>query len=176
MRIPLRASIVVLLIAMSIGCRTERKAVTDKSYPRMVGDIKPDSLLDDPEFKTCNGDDRIIQYFNTMKGFGYKGEKSALIAKIVESYSPVEDIKDQNGYVRIRFVVNCKGQAGRFRILSSNFQYQKKEFDDAIVNQLSSIVKKLDGWETISRNSEPLDYYLYIIFKIEKGHITEILP
>ena len=141
-----------------------------------MGDIESDSTLDNPKFKTCNGDENAFQYFNTGEGLRYKGEKTALVSKIYNSYRPVKNSENQSGYFRIRFMVNCNGETGRFRILSSDFDYQDKRFDEAITKQLLSIVKSLDGWQIMTKNEKSLDYYQYLIFKLENGRIIEILP
>lgn len=167
---------IILFLPLLLGCRNELITQRTENYPRMVGDIAPDANLDDAEFTICNGDERIIQYFNTMQGFRYQGEKSALVSEILELYSPVENPENESGYIRIRFVVNCKGQTGRFRVLSSDLKYQEKEFKATIVDQLVDIVKNLKGWKVLSKEGKTLDYYQYLIFKINEGRIIEILP
>ncbi len=164
------------LVYLAGSCQTAPQNKDAESYLRQVGDITSDLTLDTPDFKTCNGDEYAFQYFNTGEGFRYRGEKTALVSQILKKYKPNSSSKDQSGYIRIRFIVNCKGDAGRFRIISSNFKYQDKTFDTAITEQLLTILKELKGWEIMTKNEKPLDYYLYLIFKIENGHIIEILP
>ncbi|PRX55350.1 energy transducer TonB [Flagellimonas meridianipacifica] len=176
MKIHFEYILLCFLVLGAISCKTEQKAQVSQGYLRMIGDILPDTSLDDPEFLTCNGDDRVIQYFNTLEGFRYTGEKSSFVAEIKKFYKPIENAEGQSGYLRIRFIVNCKGETGRFRVLSSDLNYQEKEFDSAIVNQLLEVVKSLNGWQPLSHEGKPLDYYQYVIFKIEKGNISEILP
>lgn len=176
MKSSFKALVFTGLLCFIVGCQTEEKDKEKQAYLRFVGDIKSDSLLDNPKFKTCNGDEHAFQYFNTGEGLRYKGEKTALVSAIESSYKPINSLKNQSGYIRLRFIINCKGEAGKFRVLSSDFDYQDKEFDEAIVNQLLTIVKDMDGWEIMIRNEKSLDYYLYLIFKLENGHIIEILP
>jgi hypothetical protein len=176
MKLSFKVLIFISLLCFIVSCQTGEKNKDKQTYLRFVGDIESDSILDNPKFKTCNGDEHAFQYFNTGKGLRYKGEKTALVSTIQNSYKPVKSVKNQSGYIRLRFIINCKGEAGRFRVLSSDFDYQDKEFDKAIVNQLLTIVRGLDGWEIMIRNEKSLDYYLYLIFKIENGRIIEILP
>ena len=176
MKISFKILILINLMCFVVGCQTQENNRNKQTYLRLVGDIKSDSILDDPKFKTCNGDENAFQYFNTGEGLKYKGEKTTLVSKIQDSFKPVKDGENQNGYIRIRFIVNCRGDAGRFRVLSSDFDYQDKVFDKDIVNQLLNIVKDLDGWEIMTKNGKSLDYYLYLIFKLENGRIIEILP
>ena len=79
--------------------------------------------------------------------------------------------------IRIRFVVNCEGKTGRFRLMASDLKYQPKKFDKKITSQLMEISKNLTGWLPKKTDKGKLiDYYQYLIFKIKDGKIKRILP
>lgn len=158
-------------IGLLISCGQPESNKTE--YPRWTGDIEFNPKTDDPDFNICYGEDSIYQYFNFSQGLQYAGEKLAII-KAFEQYEPV--LSEESGLIRIRFVVNCNGKTDRFRIISSDWDYQEKEFDPEIVGQLMQITKSLDGWLPQPAGPQPRDYYQYLIFKIEKGALTEILP
>lgn len=61
-----------------------------------------------------------------------------------------------SGMVRIRFIVNCKGQPGRFRMISAGYDYKEKQLDKAITDQLMSITKGLSGLEELDKESKGL--------------------
>lgn len=158
------------------SCKTTQQVVqSDTSNLRWVGDIQANAKLDDPDFKTCHGNESIYQYFNFSDEPSYVGEKPALMAQYKTNYRLVKG-KNQHGFIRIRFVVNCNGKAGRFRALQSDAHYQTIEFDKKIVKQLLDITKQIENWEVVYKNNEPVDYYQYLIFKINDGELTEILP
>jgi len=159
------------LIFVLSTCQTTEK----KDYLRWVGDIEQNNEIDNPNFKVCKGDESILQYFNTGEGPKYPGEKSRILNTFKAKYKPVAD-HTQNGYIRIRFVVNCEGNAGRFRILQSDYDYKEIQFDKNIVGQLLEITKEIENWEILYYNEIPVDYYLYLIFKINDGQLTEIVP
>ncbi|HKJ47918.1 MAG TPA: hypothetical protein VJ973_02455, partial [Christiangramia sp.] len=144
-------------------------------YLRWVGDIEQNDEIDEAEVKICNGDENILQYFNLSKGAVYKGEKSRIIDLFASDYKPVTG-KNESGFIRIRFVVNCEGKPGRYRVLQSDENYQEKEFDEEIISQLLGITKSIEKWEVLDRDGFPVDYYMYLIFKIKDGRILEILP
>ncbi len=160
---------------MLCSCQTEKKDSEKKEYLRWVGDIEQNDKIDETEFKVCNGDANILQYFNLGKGPIYSGEKSKILNTFKTKYQPISD-KNQNGLIRIRFIVNCKGNAGRFRVLQSDYDYQEKEFDNEIVSQFLNITKGIDNWVVLERDEVPVDYYMYLIFKITDGELIEILP
>lgn len=164
----------LVLIALN-SCQSEKKTIEKVDYLRWVGDIEQNDHIDEIGFETCNGDSEILQYFNLGEGPVYSGEKSNILHTFNSSYQPVSN-KDQSGLIRIRFIVNCEGKAGRFRVLQSDFDYQEKEFDGEIVTQLLSITKGLKNWKVLVRNGVPVDYYMYLIFKIKEGQLIDILP
>ena len=145
----------------------------DSAKHSSVGDIVPDPTLDGT-YEVCS-ENNIMQYHNLNPEMLYEGEKYAILEEFKAKYYK-SNITSQSGLIRIRFVVNCKGQTGRFRMISSDFDYNKIKFDTAITAQILTITKNLKGWKVLSEEGSPKDYYQYLIFKIENGEIKEIMP
>lgn len=141
---------------------------------RWVDDILFDSALDDPNFKLCNTEEQVIQYFNDGKSILYEGGKPAIDAIFSAGYQPVA--KNESGLVRIRFIVNCLGETGRFRLMSSGLDYQPFEFSPKITDQLLELTKSMKGWKPKIWKDLKVDYYQYLVFKVEAGKLTHILP
>jgi hypothetical protein len=164
----IRRFFILITISLLIGC-------SQPGYN--VGDIPFDERNDSPDFKVCN-EGNIEQYYiraSTDIAPGYQGEKKGLEREILEAYHfPVT--KNEDGYLTIRFIVNCNGETGRFRIESMDFDYQEKSFKPQITDQLLEIVKSLDGWIPRKRNGQNLDFYQYLTFRMEEGQIVKILP
>lgn len=157
---------VTIILIFLAGCSAPRN---------WVGDIAPDSAKDNPAFKACN-EDHIYQYHNFDGGSNYYKEgKLALTNFFIDSFDN-SDVPNQNGWIRIRFVVNCEGKSGRFRIASSDFNYAEMTFDDKITGQLLELTKSIDTWTVFEKREQARDYYLYLIFKIENGKLTEVMP
>ncbi|WP_025743856.1 hypothetical protein [Aquimarina pacifica] len=165
----------ILLFSILWSCQTEKKVPEKQEYLRWVGDIEQNDKVDTSDFKICNGDDNILQYFNLGKGPVYKDEKLKILHTFNSKYKSTRG-SNENGLIRIRFIVNCEGKTGRFRVLQSDYNYQEKEFDKEIITQLLSITKEIEQWEVLYKNETPVDYYMYLIFKISDGQLTEILP
>ena len=159
------------LMPIFSSCQTEKKL---SEYPRFIGDIAFDSKYDKSNFYLCNEKD-IAQYHNDSKGMEYKGEKIALQEEIFSKFKAMIDTS-QNGLIRIRFIVNCKGETDRFRIISMDENYNEKKFSINITEQLLLICKELKGWLPKKLDGKEVDYYQYLIFKINRGNLIEILP
>ncbi|MCB0546926.1 MAG: hypothetical protein KDD19_05010 [Phaeodactylibacter sp.] len=162
--------ILLLLFVLAAGC--------NQGHQQDVGDIPFDQAMDGPEFKLCGHESSTKQYYvrgSSLLPAGYKGEKRALEKAVLEQYAfPVS--ASENGYVTIRFVVNCRGESGRFRVEQMDFNYQPVRFDPGLVQQLLEITRKLDGWIPVGRDGRTYDFYQYLTFKVRNGQIEKILP
>jgi hypothetical protein len=152
----------------------QEKIETKSEYPNYVGDIEFNSEIDNKDFELCNSK-HTYQYFNIGDGLVYEGEKLALEKEFAEKYKS-EIIKNETGLIRINFVVNCKGKTDRFRLISMDENYKEKVFVKSITEQLMGISKNLKGWKGKKHKEREIDYYQYLIFKIENGQLKEILP
>ena len=166
----MKKEIIVILILIITGCEV------GPSY-RNVGDIAFDESIDSADFELCN-ELRIKQYYaRGSKGTpaNYVGEMKALYNEFYEQYNhPVSE--DEDGYVIIRFIVNCRGKSGRFRIQEMDSDYRPKEFNSEIISQLLTVTKELDGWIPVIEDSTKFDFYQYLTFKLENGQLVDILP
>lgn len=171
----MRIQYAIILLLLIMSCKADIKTNTSKvEYSRWVGDIEFDASKDSESFKLCKDDSKVYQYFNDGNGLEYEGEKRAIIEIFESQYKSKRNA--QTGLIRIRFIVNCNGQTGRFRVLGMDRKYREKEFHSSITSELLRIVKSLNKWKPKSVNGELVDYYQYLIFKIENGEILEILP
>jgi len=164
----------LLLLVLSISC-SKHENLTSNTYPRWVGDSNYNPEIDAKDFKPCHGDENIYQYFNLSEGPQYLNEKPALVRVYKENYQALTG-ENQNGMIRIRFVVNCEGKAGRFRMLQSDFDYNEVQFDKRITSQLLNTTTSIEDWQILYKNDTPIDYYMYLIFKLDDGQLNEILP
>ncbi len=164
--------LIFILLTTLYSCgQTQDKKV---NYPLQIGDIYFNSKIDDPNFKLCD-EDRVLQYYNFGKGLQYKGEK----VKINEHFKDglkTQKQKDESGFLTIRFIVNCQGKTGRYRVQGMDNEYNEKTFNENLTSQLLNLTKHLDGWVIGEYEGKTYDYYQYLTFKIEKGKLIEIMP
>lgn len=109
------------------------------------------------------------------KGTVYQGGLYQINKFFRERYRAPKD-SDESGLIRVRFIVNCEGKAGRFEILELNNDYEVKQFDSAISQQILDITKDLQDWIPGRDNGMAIDTYKYLTFKIKNGAIVEIFP
>ncbi|MBB4807045.1 hypothetical protein HNP38_002349 [Chryseobacterium defluvii] len=163
----------ILILASSLAsCQSEKPV---RKYPAQVGDIKFDEKIDDANFKRCIPEDQYrYQYYNDSNGFQYRGEKIAIIEKLAKS--DIYSDKKTNGYITVRFLVNCEAKTGLFRVKQINNDYQETVLDNELKNKLLTFTKSLDGWIPKEIKGKKIDYYQYLTYKIVDGKVSEILP
>lgn len=163
--------LIIFLLTLS-SCASTYNNQNDSNLN--VGAIVFDKSIDNPKFKVCD-ENRILEYYNFGKGFQYKGEKNKLI-QIYESKLKYRTIYKESGYITIRFIVNCLGLSGRFRVQEMDLNYHPKKFKKKFATYLLDITSQLDGWVIGKLNGNAFDYYQYLTFKIVDGKLIEIKP
>lgn len=163
---------ILSILPLLISCQTEK---INSKYPTHVGNVEFDEKIDDPNFKKCLSDGAYAyQYYHDGTGVKYKGEKLAIIRQLEQQN--IKSSKDINGYITIRFLVNCEGKTGLFRMQQMDNQYLEKEQDRKFSAKILSFTKQLDGWIPKEIEGKKVDYYQYLTYKIEHGKVSEILP
>jgi len=143
------------------------------TFPEHVGEIPFDNLQDDPQFVICN-EKQVFQYYNTNSW--YKDHKNEIVKYLLGHYLPEDSFGDQNGYLTVKFIINCKGETGRFRLLEIDNNYQPASFNKSLSSQLLQLVKQLHGWQPAVYKGQIYDSYQHITFRIRNGKIISITP
>ena len=50
------------------------------------------------------------------------------------------------------------------------------DLDDKMINELLELTSKKENWNQLGYEEGFIDYYMYILYRIENGKIIEILP
>lgn len=153
--------------------QTNEPVYKTDSFPANTGDIAFDATLDDVGFTVCNPQ-VVFQYYNTESW--YKQHKRSIEKYFKDKYQPTTQTDDQTGYITIRFIINCSGKTGRFRMHELDKNYQPHQFDPGISNRLMQLTKEIQGWQPAVYKNKIYDSYQYITFKLKKGVIECVLP
>ena len=147
-------------------------------FTERVAYINPEKSLLSEGFTTC--DDNIVDYYNYRKGdsngqvASYSKGKNGLRKHILSQYRN-ENYTD-SGYLNIRFIINCKGEIGRFLIHENTLDLEPTVFSKDLKNQLFQLTTQLKKWNPVIFEGAEMDSYMYISYRIENGEITEIIP
>jgi hypothetical protein len=141
--------------------------------PFFVYHISADPDIDDPSFVVCD-EKLLIPYYGGRKT-SYQGEK-AFLYKHFSAYQAPAKSAGQTGFITIRFIVNCKGKAGRFRMQQMDKDYQSFTFNKKITNQILALTKQLNAWIPSEYDKRAVDTYYYFCFQIHDGKLITITP
>lgn len=88
----------------------------------------------------------------------------------------IESTKD-NGIVRIRFNINCRGESGNFEIETYSLDYKSNRVNNKITKQLIVLTKNLKDWiPATNEEGEKVNSHKFFAFKIINGKLEDILP
>jgi len=138
-----------------------------------VGVIKDDRIWKDNSFELCYEEKIFPGYYGKEKA-GFAKSKDTLINYFNHNYNN-NGFTNITGYVTIRFIINCKGEAGRFVIKEVGPDFKNTKFNAYITDHLLELVQELKAWKPIVFNDYPYDSFNHITFKLVNGEIAEIL-
>ena len=157
----------VVNIVLSVG-------ITLWLFPKshMIMPIAFDSNVDHEELELCNKD-KILQYYSS--GTNYVGGKRAIKNEILPLINEKKiEFDSSNGYITIRFIVNCNGEIGLLRANEIDDDLKSTKYSQTNIDELKNVVSTLDNWEVQNLKDIKYDSYYFINFKIEEGVITDI--
>lgn len=162
----------VLVEQMSVA-EFERRAVR---APKRVAYIDPDEVLDRyAYFSPCGDPDRIYDYYNGRVDAGFKGGKRSL-ERALEGKLDAGILFGESGYLTLRFVINCEGRVGWFKVEEADLNYQLTSFRRETIQHVFDVIQDLSPWQPGIINGEVADTYAYITLKLNNGNLVEILP
>ncbi len=143
---------------------------------KRVAYIDPVNTLDDAlYFELCGHEKGIVDYYNSSPDVRYLDGKGEM-KKIIREKVAREKLQGESGYLTFRFVVNCKGEAGRYVLEQSDLNYQKKRFPGETIDHLYQITYDLKRWQPGVIRGEEQDAYVYLTYKLQNGVVTDVLP
>lgn len=163
-----------LLLLMTIAClnndRQENSLFEIPTVDHDLGFIPFEKELDDANYVICdsteiNSGRNRVQYIGGNNKFRQDIESGFTFKK---SYALF------NGYIVLRFMVNCEGDVGRYRARALNIDFSPSSAPSDLVNHSVDLIKSLDNWTKREDNDER-EYSKFINLKFNNGKIQHIL-
>jgi hypothetical protein len=184
---PNRRKLIILLFSILLGLLVifalyesynyywaNHKYVPSKDiFTERVAYIDRATALGPKDFKTCKEDAWILDYYNPERARYIHGKNG--LRKFILSKYENRNYTD-SGYLNIRFVINCKGEAGRYVMIENDLDLNPSSFSENLKNQLFELTLQLKKWTPNFTRGENRDSYMYLSYRIVNGEITEILP
>jgi hypothetical protein len=141
------------------------------AFAQNVGDISFDPKTDNPKFQVCNS----AQVWQGYQLKSKQDETSVMVANEFRSKFKTNPAwKNENGLIRIRFLVNCSGAADRFRLLELDFDLKEKQFNNDLKTHVLNIAKSIP-WPSRRAYNQTVDYYHHVSVRIVNGELSDIV-
>lgn len=134
-----------------------------------VGELQANGTTD-KDFKVCN-EKKIREFYGIKTDF--VGGKTAIKNRI---FSKLQFLNfKESGLVTFRFVVNCRGKIGRFRVKTTDRDLQRSKVDPDNILEIEKALATLKNLNSAKNKSgTSFDSYYVLNFKIENKKIVDI--
>lgn len=136
-----------------------------------VGSIPFDPKTDDPKFQLCNPN-------WVWQGYELKTmmDETALTVdrEFRAKFGKMPSWKGENGLIRIRFLVNCNGQADRFRLLCLGPDLREKDFSADLKAHVIKVTSEIQ-WPVRRAQQQTVDYYHYFSIRVIDGELKDVI-
>jgi hypothetical protein len=165
--------VAALLFATAVQILAQNTAPRPVNGKKKVGWIQFDAKRDNRDFKLCD-ENNIQEYYQVGTRYG-EGLKS--VRRFFQQYAADAFSKKQSdGYLTIRFVVNCNGETDRYRVWATDLEMKPQQVPPENEQKLTDALRKMGNWQPGERDGKIYDTYAFLTFKILNGKITDILP
>lgn len=87
-----------------------------------------------------------------------------------------ETMADNTGIVRIRFWVNCHGEAGDYSVECCDFDYKPATVNPEIIKHLLHLLAELKDWIPGQLEGKTVNNHKFFAFRIDHGKLVDLLP
>ena len=165
----------ILLALYSFSCSIDKPAATTHfEIPvrnHHLSYIPYDASVDHPDYIICDST-KVNSGRNRLK---YTDGTAQLKEDIQSSFVYDPSYASFNGYIVIRFLVNCEGQSGRYRTQSLQLVFSPSGVPSDLLTHTIGIIKSLDNWTKSPKYDRREEYAKFINLKFENGKIQHVL-
>ncbi|OEJ99891.1 hypothetical protein [Roseivirga misakiensis] len=166
---PVALFMIVLFVLLN-GCQSFSEEQNNE-YPEQFGEIYFDADLDSPDFELCHPEALV----HSRVSLSYDGGRSSIEKAIREELLRTKANHLYNGYIVVRFLVNCEGKVGRLRLESLDNAFVSQTSPDQLNEILRSTIKSLDDWIVTIKANEGKDHSKYLNLKFENGKLDAVI-
>lgn len=142
-------------------------------HKNQVGVIEEGSFWEEDEFELCYKEKIFPGYYGrTNSGFSKSRDT---LNNYFNTHFDNNGFTNATGYITVRFIINCKGETGRYEIKEVGPDFKKTKFNKYLTEHILDLVKNLETWTAVRFQGYDYDSFYHITFKLENGELVEIL-
>ena len=161
--------VILCAVLFSFACSRHRQQAPVE-YPNQMGEIAFDPKADNPAFKLCNENDLV----HSRTSLGYEGGRRHILDISKEMIEKEGLDVNYSGYIMAHFLVNCKGEAGRFRLEAMDMGFMQQEAPEELMAAVKKVVSSLNEWTITKASNAGKDHSKYLNFKFVNGQLDAI--
>jgi len=107
----------------------------------------------------------------------YKNDFYDFKEYIHTNYDSLNNTLAKNGIVRVRFLINCRGEIGNFKTQAYDLEYKVVSLSEKFTGQFERLINDYKRWDSPkSNNGESINIHKFYTFKFKGGKLIEIMP
>ena len=169
----LRYSFLLLLLVITLKTFSQNTVPQHLNVKEKIGWIPFDKSLDNSNFKVCD-ELNIEEYYQVNPSYG-EGMQS--IRKYIFAHQQLlESLCEKDGYVIVRFVINCQGQTDRYRTKFMSLNYTDENTVNAeLQKKIIQLTRDMGSWTPGKYDGKTYDCYQHLKFLFKNGQLVDVL-
>lgn len=169
----LRYSFLLLLLMLRLKTFSQNTVPQHLNVKEKIGWIPFNKSLDNSNFKVCD-ELNIEEYYQVNPSYG---EGMPSIRKYISSYQKeLEELCEKDGYVILRFVINCQGQTDRYRTKFMTLNYTDENTVNAeLQKKIIQLTRNMGNWNPGKYDGKTYDCYQHLKFLFKNSQLVDVL-
>jgi hypothetical protein len=140
-------------------------------------DVENKVIVDKNLFTNSKCERTYYDYFYSVEG--KYPESSKTILKNTKAFlSQRKTLIKGSGYINFNLGIACDGKLSRnLSVTQTNEKYGIANFEKHVIEDLYAFIKTMNKWKIcVDDEKQPVNYIVFISFKIKDGEIINIIP
>ena len=169
----LRYSFLLLILIIGLKTFSQNTVPQHLNVKEKIGWIPFDKSLDDSNFKVCD-ELNIEEYYQVNPSYG---EGMPGIRKYISAHKQIlESLCEKDGYVIVRFVINCQGQTDRYRTKFMSLNYTDENTVNAeLQKKIIQLTRNMGNWTPGKYDGKTYDCYQHLKFLFKNSQLVDVL-
>lgn len=169
----LRYSFLLLILLIRVMTFSQNTVPQHLNVKEKIGWIQYDKSLDNSNFKVCD-ELNIEEYYQVNPSYG---EGLPSIKKYISAHQQeLEALCKKDGYVIVRFVINCQGQTDRYRTKFMLLNYTDENTVNAeLQKKIIQLMRDMGNWTPGKYDGKTYDCYQHLKFLFKNSKLVDVL-
>ena len=169
----LRYSFLLLILMIRLKTFSQNTVPQHLNVKEKTGWILFDKSLDNSNFKVCD-ELNIEEYYQVNPSYG---EGMPSIRKYISAHKQsLEALCEKDGYVIVRFVINCQGQTDRYRTKFMALNYTDENTLNAeLQKKIIQLTRDMGNWTPGKYDGKTYDCYQHLKFLFKNSQLVDVL-